>query len=212
MQQYYAARAVEYDQVYAKPERQADLRKIEAWLPSVLGGRSVLEVACGTGYWTQHFAPHCTHVLAVDAAPETIRIARSRVPQEKVTFVVGDAYDLPSSSARFGAGFAGFWWSHIPLARIGAFLRGFHAALEPGAPVVLLDNRFVPGSSTPIAGQDADGNTYQTRHLSDGTSHRVLKNFPSEQELLAAISPFASGLRYHAWEHYWALEYVAARP
>jgi len=50
MQDYYAARATEYDKVYAKHERQADLRQIEQWLPSVLAGRSVLEVACGTGY------------------------------------------------------------------------------------------------------------------------------------------------------------------
>jgi hypothetical protein len=32
MQDYYAARAREYDEVYRKPERQADLREIERWL------------------------------------------------------------------------------------------------------------------------------------------------------------------------------------
>ena len=145
MQHYYAARASEYDKVYAKPERQADLRQIERWLPGVLAGRSVLEVACGTGYWTQFFAPRCARVVAIDSAPETIQVARSRVPPEKVAFTVGDAYSLPVQPAPLGAGFAGFWWSHIPRARVGEFLRGFHTALEPGAPVVLLDNRFVAG-------------------------------------------------------------------
>lgn len=212
MQDYYAARATEYDKVYAKPERQADLRRIEQWVLSVLAGRSVLEVACGTGYWTQFFAPQCARVVAVDSAPETIQVARSRVPPGKVEFVVGDAYSLPLQRTPLGAGFAGFWWSHMPHARVGEFLRGFHAALEPGAPVVLLDNRFVPGSSTPITERDADGNTYQTRLLSDGTSHRVLKNFPSKRELLATVSPFATGLRYHEWEYYWALEYATAAP
>ena len=212
MQDYYAARAAEYDKVYAKSERQADLRQIEQWLPSVLAGRSVLEVACGTGYWTQFFAPCCARVVAVDSAPETIQVARSRVPPGKVEFVVGDAYSLPAQPEPLGAGFAGFWWSHVPRARVSEFLRGFHAALVPGAPVVLLDNRFVPGSSTPIAEQDAEGNTYQIRLLSDGTPHRVLKNFPSKQELLAAVSPFATRLRYHEWEYYWALEYAAAAP
>ena len=53
MQSYYAARAGEYDAVYEKPERQADLRQIEQWLPSALYGERLLEVACGTGYWTQ---------------------------------------------------------------------------------------------------------------------------------------------------------------
>ena len=50
LQSYYAARAGEYDAIYRKPERQADLRAIEQWLPSVLRGRRVLEIACGTGY------------------------------------------------------------------------------------------------------------------------------------------------------------------
>ena len=44
MQSYYALRANEYDRVYLKPERQADLRQIEQWLPSVLAGATVLEV------------------------------------------------------------------------------------------------------------------------------------------------------------------------
>jgi demethylmenaquinone methyltransferase/2-methoxy-6-polyprenyl-1,4-benzoquinol methylase len=42
---YYAARAAEYDKVYSKPERQTELRQIKQWLPSVLAGRAVLEIA-----------------------------------------------------------------------------------------------------------------------------------------------------------------------
>ena len=52
MKEYYAARAKEYDQIYAKPERQTDLRLIEQWLPSRFEGARVLEIAAGTGYWT----------------------------------------------------------------------------------------------------------------------------------------------------------------
>jgi ubiquinone/menaquinone biosynthesis C-methylase UbiE len=207
MQDYYAARAGEYDQVYEKPERQSDLRQIERWLPGVLAGRTVLEIACGTGYWTQFIAPHCPHIVAVDSAPQTLEIARSRVPEGKVSFVVGDAYQLPPQARPLGAGFAGFWWSHIPRARIAAFLRGFHALLEPGAPVVFLDNRFVSGSSTPISERDAEGNTFQTRTLANGSSHRVLKNFPTPAELAAALADFAVELRHHQWQYYWAIEY-----
>ena len=38
-------------------------------------------------------------------------------------------------------------YSHIPRSRVDEFLRGFHAAIEPGAKVVFLDNRFVPGAA-----------------------------------------------------------------
>jgi demethylmenaquinone methyltransferase/2-methoxy-6-polyprenyl-1,4-benzoquinol methylase len=212
MQNYYAARAPEYDKIYSKPERQSDLREIEEWLPTVFAGASVLEVACGTGYWTQFIAPVASQVLAVDSAPETLRIAQDRVPRGKVEFIVGDAYVLSQVGRKYERGFAGFWFSHVPKSRVREFLLGFHAALEPGARVVLLDNLFVQGSSSPVSGRDAEGNTYQVRRLGNGTTHRVLKNFPSENELRAVTEGLCTGVRYRAWQYYWALEYVAAMP
>lgn len=207
---YYAARAPEYDRVYLKPERQADLREIERWLPTVFAGRSLLEVACGTGYWTQFLAPAASRVLAIDAAPQTWRIAQARVPPGTVQFMTGDAYALPAEAAGYESAFAGFWISHVPRSRLRAFLQGLHAALVPGAKVVFLDNRFVPGSSTPIAERDSEGNTYQVRRLDDGSSYRVLKNFPTQEEIRHATQGLAGELRFHEWPHFWAAEYVVA--
>jgi demethylmenaquinone methyltransferase/2-methoxy-6-polyprenyl-1,4-benzoquinol methylase len=207
---YYAARAPEYDRIYRKPERQQDLRQIEQWLPPIFAGASVLEVACGTGYWTQFIAPQASEVVAVDAAPDTMRIARERVKQGKVEFVEGDAYALAMSGRRFARGFAGFWFSHVPKSRVREFLLGFHAVLEPGATVVLLDNLYVEGSSTPISGCDEEGNTYQTRRLDSGATHRLIKNFPSEEELRDATAGLATQLHYQTWQYYWALRYVTA--
>lgn len=208
MQDYYAARASEYDRIYLKPERQNDLRQIEQWLPPIFAGSTVLEVACGTGYWTQFIAPVASRVVAVDAAPQTMRIAQGRVAPGKVEFVVGDAYALPLAGRRYERGFAGFWFSHVPRPRVREFLLGFHAALQPGATVVLLDNLFVEGSSSPISERDAEGNTYQARRLGDGTTHRLLKNFPTEDELRADLEGLGAQVRYQAWQYYWALEYV----
>lgn len=208
MQDYYAARANEYDRIYLKPERQSDLRQIESWLPSVFAGRTVLEVACGTGYWTQFYAPAAERVVAVDAAPETLRIAETRLPTAKVQLVEGDAYRLPPPTVRCDAGFAGFWWSHIPRSRIDEFLRGFHAAIEPGAKVVFLDNRLVAGSSTPISESDDEGNTYQIRTLADGSTHRVLKNFPGRDALMDDVAPYATAVEYREWQYFWALVYT----
>lgn len=208
MHGYYAARAPEYDRVYAKPERQSDLRAIEAWLPTVFEGSRLVEVACGTGYWSRFLAPVVHEMVGIDASVETLSIARQRVTAAHATFVVGDAYQLPATPGRFSAAFAGFWFSHIPLERMAAFLDGLHGTLTPGARVVFLDNRYVAGSSTAIADTDACGNTYQLRRLQDGSTHRVLKNFPSEQALRSAVEGVARRVRLHAWQHYWALEYV----
>lgn len=210
MQDYYAARAPEYDRIYLKPERQDDLRQIEGWLPPIFAGASVLEVACGTGYWTQFIAPVATQVVALDAAPDTMRIAKGRPANGNVEFIEGDAYALALGGRRFQRGFAGFWFSHVPKSRVREFLLGFNAALEPGAMVVLLDNRYVEGSSSPISETDVEGNTYQERRLGDGTTHRLIKNFPSEAELRAATAGLATRVAYKTWPYYWALSYVTA--
>ena len=152
---------------------------IEQWVPSKFAGARVLEIACGTGYWTQFIAPVALHVTALDAAPETLDIARGRVPGTNVEFLVGDAYDLPQQRELRLRRVRGFWFSHVPRARQREFLVGLNAALRPGARVVLLDNRYVEGSSTPVTEHDADGNGYQARRLADGsTASRPARTSP----------------------------------
>jgi len=211
MQSYYAARAGEYDAVYRKPERQSDLRKVEQWLPSVLRGRRLLEIACGTGYWTRFLAPVASSIVAIDSAEETLLLARERVPSKNVSFAIGDAYALTKNDGPFDAAFAGFWFSHVPRERQVEFLAVLNTALEPGAKVVFLDNLFVEGSSSALSEQDEQGNTYQSRRLSDGSIHRVLKNFPSEAQLRALVSGVSGALgqsaRYGSWSYFWAFEY-----
>jgi SAM-dependent methyltransferase/protein tyrosine phosphatase (PTP) superfamily phosphohydrolase (DUF442 family) len=225
MAHYYAQRAAIYERVYHKPERQADLRAIEAWLPDAFANRRVLEIACGTGWWTQHAARDCAHWLATDLNPETMAIARAKaLPHDaqgnsKVAFATADAYNLASTlgDQRFDAGFAGCWWSHVPLPRLRPWLDQFHALLEPGARVVMLDNAFVQTSNHPIHRRDAEGNTYQLRTLDDGSTYEVVKNFPTQDETIAALGPRARDATW--WQptqervtvtHYWVLSYTLA--
>ena len=211
LQRYYAARAGEYDRVYEKPERQADLLSLRRWLPGRFQGAHVIEVACGTGYWTQSIAPVAADVVAIDSAPETLEIARARVLEGAVRFLVGDAYRLPHELGRFDAALAAFWFSHVPLARRTEFLDGLASVLEPGGRVVLVDNRYVEGSSSPVGDPDREGNTYQLRRLDDGSTHLVLKNFPTEEELRACVGGAGAGFTYIAFDFYWAVEYRTAR-
>jgi demethylmenaquinone methyltransferase/2-methoxy-6-polyprenyl-1,4-benzoquinol methylase len=125
---------------------------------------------------------------------------------------VGDAYALPCHRGPFDAAFAGFWFSHVPKVRWREFFVGLSACLRPKARVILLDNLYVEGSSSPITDQDQDGNTFQTRRLADGSSHRVLKNFPSEAELQQSIVGLGECCSFTRWEYYWAFEFVAVEP
>lgn len=207
--EYYRRRAREYEAIYARPERQEDLASLRTLIGRRLEGLRVLEIACGTGYWTQVIAPAAKAVVATDLAEEPMAIARAKeLPQEKVGFVMADAHALPEALGRFDAAFAGFWWSHIPRERIPEFLSSLHARLEPGARVLLLDNLYVEGSSTPVAGVDAAGNTYQMRRLGDGSRVRVLKNFVTEEELRERMGPHAASFRFSALTYYWLAEYT----
>ena len=213
MQTYSAARAAEYDRIYQKPERQADLRAVEAWLPPHFAGKKLLEVACGTGYWTQFLAPVASTIVGLDTAPQTMAIAKSRFGMDKVQFVTGDAYTLQTTpgAGQFDAAFAGFWYSHVPKASQQVFLKGLGAAMRPGSTVVLLDNLYVAGSSSPISEADLEGNTYQARPLDDGSSHRVLKNFPTEAELLQSVASLGQNASVTLWRYYWALKFETVK-
>lgn len=202
---YYARRAPEYERFYDKPERQADLAVLRERLARLLGGRSVLEVACGTGYWTAVIAPHAHAVTALDLNEEVLALARDKLlPAGKVEFLRADVYALPDFGRRHDALFAGFWWSHVPRARLDAFLAGCVRAAAPGAMLAFLDGRYVEGSSTPIARRDAEGNGYQTRRLDDGSVHEVMKNYPEESELIQRASRFGWGAHVELLLTFWA--------
>lgn len=209
MASYYARRAEEYELIFRKPERQNDLHALRNFVAETFDGRHVLEIACGTGYWTQILARSAASVTATDVNDEVLEIARAK-PRvgDNVVFRREDAYALPELPQRFSGGLAGFWWSHVPKARLRAFLTGLHRAFAPGATMVFLDNAYVPGNSTPISRRDAEGNTYQRRTLSDGSTHEVLKNFPTEEELRQALHGLASNVRVGFLPYFWVLTYV----
>jgi demethylmenaquinone methyltransferase/2-methoxy-6-polyprenyl-1,4-benzoquinol methylase len=212
LRDYYARRAASYERIYHRPERQADLRRLEALLPDWFAGRRVLEVACGTGWWTPFGAARCASWLATDASDETLAIARTKpLPAGRVRFMHADAYALDAVQAPgIDAAFAGFWWSHVPRQALSTWLESLHRRLPRGARVAFIDNLYVEGSSTPIARTDAQGNSWQQRTLDDGSTHEVLKNFPTRDEALVAIGSRARDARWLALDHYWLLHYTLA--
>jgi demethylmenaquinone methyltransferase/2-methoxy-6-polyprenyl-1,4-benzoquinol methylase len=209
MEHYYSKRAAEYEQIYQKPERQHELDWLRRRIPELLANRTVLEVACGTGYWTQFIARKARRVYACDINQSVLEIAAEKpIPKDRVHFFKADAISLEGAPSGCDAAFAGFWWSHVKKSGIEQFASNLAGRLERGARVVVLDNQFAEGSSTPISRRDAEGNSYQMRHLASGEQYEVLKNFPSGAELAEAVRPVASEAHLESLTYYWLLVFT----
>ncbi|MBT4518650.1 MAG: methyltransferase domain-containing protein [Halieaceae bacterium] len=207
MKTYYKKRAPVYDAVYAYPERQEDLRYLEKYIPDQFTGLKVLEIAAGTGYWTQFIALVAESVLATDATTETLEQLKKRALPDSVSTRQADAYHLEDIPGIFSGAFAGLWLSHVPRQKYREFILGLHSKLTPGAIVVLIDNSKAQCNRLPITHEDEFGNTYQNRALQNGQIYSVLKNFPTQQELHEMTVDISSDLQFEELDNFWLYRY-----
>ena len=204
---YYRDRAKEYEKIYARPERQGDLLLAEKILQDAFAGKSVLEIACGTGYWTEKISATAKNILATDINDTVIEVAQSKIyAQGKVDFEVADIYNLKNKS-KYESLFGGFIWSHIKLQDLDKFVSITNSLVEKRGTIVFIDNNYVEGSNLPVISQDDSGNTYQTRTLENGTRHKVLKNFPTEEFLTQLLTGKATDINFINLKYYWVLKY-----
>ena len=201
---YYHERAKEYEKVYLNPDEQADLRAAEKIFQDLFADKTVLELACGTGYWTERIAKTASSILATDINESVLEIARERQP-ENVVFAVADMFDL-AVTKKFNAVFGGFIFSHILLQDLNRFLGRVRSFLQPDGTIVFVDCKAVDGTKHDprnITKTDDCGNTFQTRKLENGTSHLVLKNFPTKEFLSQKLLSIAGQIRFIDLEFYW---------
>ena len=194
-----------YEQVYDRPERQHDLAAMRVHVADALRGHVVLELACGTGYWTSIIAASADSVVATDINPEMIALARLRaLPLDKVEFHVADAWHLPDDIGSFTAVFIGFWWSHVKRETQERFLAQLRSKVGDIL-VVLLDDVYVEGSSETVARTDLEGNTYQIRVAPDGERYEIPKTYPSDSALRKKLASSVREIRIVRTEFYWML-------
>ena len=205
LEDYYRARAREYDRFYQNPARQNDLARLRAWLTDNVRDRTILEVAAGTGYWTEVAAPVCKAITATDPVWETLAFAAQRQLGSNVVLATADAYDLSQFSALFDTGMAHFWWSHIEKQRQLEFLSKFMTCLKPDALVLMIDQVYVEGICPPMSRCDEWHNRFELRTLQDGATYEIVKNYPSDEELKASFAQFVQDVQIMRLDHFWAL-------
>ena len=144
----------------------------------------VLELAGGTGWWTQRLAQTAANLTVVDSSDETLRLNRERVdrPDGKgVTYIVADIFGAPDR--RYDTVFFSFWLSHVPRQLFAGILGASGVVPTARGRVFLIDNRRDPtrAAQDPYIIDEADD--VQRRRLTDGSEHRVVKVFYEPDEL-----------------------------
>ena len=189
MVDYYRARAAEYDEWFYRQGRfDRDEAANAAWFAesaevfaafAALGVTGdVLELAPGTGIWTERIAGVARAVTAVDASPEMVAISRAKLGPAagRVTYRLADLFAW-QPDREYDACCFGFWISHVPLERLDGFLATVARALRPGGKVFFVDGRREPTSTAANHQLPDRGEQVMTRKLNDGRAFQIVKNF-----------------------------------
>ncbi len=195
MLKYYRDRAKEYEEIYEwrDPHRQEEQDLMEKTLKEVFKDRRVLDIGCGTGYWTQRISDTAENIVGIDINETVLEIARRKKYGCPTEYKVMDAYDM-NFSEKFTGTLATFMLSHVPREDISSWLEHVHRFLEPGAMVFIADNTYIEGIGGRLETKPDDPNTYKLRTLNDGTQHLIVKNYFTIEELVEYFSACSKGI------------------
>jgi ubiquinone/menaquinone biosynthesis C-methylase UbiE len=175
---YYDRRAPEYDEWWLGLGRFAD-RERPGWDEDVarladaitsLPARRTLDIACGTGFLTQHLRGD---IVGLDASERMLEIARRRIPEAQ--FVHADALQLPFADASFDRLFTSYFYCHLEDADRERFL----------AEARRVADELVVVASVLGAGDEPE--RWEERVLNDGSRWSVYKRCFTGPDLAAEL-------------------------
>src|SRR5690348_6442412 len=174
---YYRARAQEYDESIGLTEEPRGAFARAASLLKEMGPfEQVLELACGTGIWTRSLLRVGQHITAIDAAPEMLEIARRKLGHTPVEYQQADLFQWEPLQ-EYDLVFFAFWLSHVPPARVAAFLSKVSRAVLPGGYVVIVDQYAPTEEDRRLIKEGGGGRLYAERSLRDGQTFTIVKVF-----------------------------------
>ena len=174
MKAYYEARAREYDDwVYGtglfaerdRPRWHEERERMEKAISAMAAART-LDIACGTGWLTQHLPGE---VVGLDSSPSMLEVAAERIPDAE--FLVGDALDLPFEDGAFERITTGHFYGHLEETDRVRFLE---EARRVASELVVIDSALH---------DDVDAVEWQERVLKDGSRWEVYKRYFVASEL-----------------------------
>ncbi len=197
---YYRERAAEYDQWWLRqgrydrgPEQKAqwcaEASEVRAALAAFQPGGRVLELACGTGIWTEQLLPFAEELTAIDGSREMLAINAGRLRSPRVRYIEADLFRWRArAEERFDAIFFGFWLSHVPPEKFAQFWNLVDSCLAPGGRIFFVDSRYQETSTAVNHVLPERSATVLQRRLNDGREYLVYKIFYDREELTRRLS------------------------
>jgi len=95
-------------------------------------GMSVLELGCGTGYFTRELARSGAEIIALDVSPELLEIAKTNCCAPNVRYEIQNAYELNFPDAAFDSVLGSSVLHHLEVEQA---LREINRVLKPGGTI-----------------------------------------------------------------------------
>jgi len=104
-------------------------RRVRMLTNSLKSGMNVLEIGCGTGFFTKEIVKNPVQVIAIDISPELIEIARQNIINSNVEFIIENAYNMIFDDQTFDAVIGCSVLHHLD---IDPALKEIYRVLKPG--------------------------------------------------------------------------------
>lgn len=209
---YYRARAAEYDEWFYRKGRYDhgdelngrwanEIELVRAELLRIGAVDQALELACGTGIWTQELVGMAKHVTALDSSAEMVSLNRSRLGHHRVAYQLVDLFNW-TPHEEVDLVFMGFWLSHVPPELLADFLAAVRKSVRAGGRLFLVDSRADSSSTALDNPITRDSDILQTRTLNDGREFRMVKVFYEPAFLDQTLRDAGFAPQVHTTERY----------
>ena len=209
---YYQARASEYDEWFLRQGRYdrgaslnqqwfQEVEQVREEVDQFRPGGQVLELACGTGLWTQQLLKHAQHITAIDAVAEVLELNRVRLQSLKVKYVQADIFTWQPEE-RYDVIFFGFWLSHVPLLYFEKFWQMLGRGLKSEGRIFFVDSKYEPTSTARDHHlENAQAGTVM-RRLNDGREYQIVKMFYEREQLEKRLESMGWKVKVGETPHY----------
>jgi len=213
---YYRARAAEYDQWFLRQGRHnrgvehcaqwfGEVELVRAQLAELAPFGDTLELAGGTGLWTERLAPGASSLTVVDASAEMLELNRARLGETPVHYIQHDIFSFEPEQ-RYDFLFFGFWLSHVPSERFDEFWELARRCLKPSGRFFFVDSVKETQSTAVnhVLPLEDDCETL-VRKLNDGREFRIFKLFYQPDDLQAKLKSRGWNAFVRQTEHFFLI-------